>query len=370
MKEKVLALATGLLAASAIGATKHHHRVSPDAFLTSQYSTKDSLINGLRHHPAALRAMAQCLNTSPDTLIHYIGDHVMLGKLTHTGKYLDWGWHRGHIYKGWHTFPKGMKVWETTTGTPLLRWVCGNPMAEALPEFEPQAVEKPVPPPPTPAPAPEPAPPAPQPTPPPPPPPAPAEHIDNGAVTPPPPPPPPPAPVSVTPPPPPPPAEHTESMLHRPFRIESGLLEWTNADTEGQGIWTLGASADLLQTSFGGSLGVYFDTAGVFQNHPTYKFYGGGIEYRQFLDTNWKDELRPYVGVGGGYYRIDIQDQINTGTTRFGGKAFIGLEARCGFFLEAQYNYFGNRLYERPNLARAAGSRDLGTFGLSLGYRF
>jgi hypothetical protein len=143
----------------------------------------------------------------------------------------------------------------------------------------------------------------------------------------------------------------------RPFRIEAGVIEWTEFFGEGQGIATAGISLDLWQNCFGGSLSVYADTAGILQSHPTYRFFGGGVEYRQFLSNS--STLKPYVGVGGGYYHLNVHDLSNQGTDRFGGKAFAGLELKNGLFLEAAFNYFGRNR-----------DRDLSRFGLSLGYRF
>jgi hypothetical protein len=165
---------------------------------------------------------------------------------------------------------------------------------------------------------------------------------------------------------------------YRPLRVQVGIIEWNDVDTNTnsprpiggtQGIATLGASYDLWHNGMGSSAGIYIDTAGILQDHPTYRFYGGGLDFRQYvLDRD--SEIRPYVGVGVGGYHIDLHDQANVGVTRFGAKAFIGLEARCGFFVEAQYNYFGNNVgLVRPTLY-LKGTREIGSFGFSLGYRF
>jgi hypothetical protein len=119
----------------------------------------------------------------------------------------------------------------------------------------------------------------------------------------------------------------------------------------------------------GGAAAIYFDSTGLLQDHPTYRFYGGGLNYRQYL-LERDSEIRPYVGVGVGGYHIDLRDQENVGVTRFGAKAFIGLEARCGFFIEAQYNYFGDKVGLVRPTRFLKGTRELGTFGFDLGYRF
>jgi hypothetical protein len=360
------------IAGSASAATKHkpHHYVRRDAFLYSQYSTKEAFVNALHNHPFAAKEMARCVKVSSDDLIKFVEDHVQLGKLEHSGKYMVWGLTKANrIYQSWHYFKAGMKIWETSDGKPIFRWVCGNPMVTELPAEAMAVVARTPPPPPPPAPAPAPAPaPEPAPAPAPVPPPAPAPE-PAPAPTPAPEPAPAPVPAPAPAPVPATPAPVMITHEYRPFRLEAGVIDWNNADDEIQGIFTLGASYDFWHNDMGSSVGLYFDTAGVLQNHPTYKFYGGGLDFRQYV-VDRSSEVRPYVGVGVGGYRIDVRDERDNGTTRFGGKAFIGLEARCGFFIEVQYNYFGNKLTLVRPAPPISGSRDLGTFGFSLGYRF
>src|SRR5580692_8905557 len=99
MKVHALLLATGLVAAAASPAlaldqhhhhkkvTHHHthhrmamrhhhmrahHTMMRDAFMQVQYNSKAEFVAGLRHHPAALHAMARAVHTTPDELLAYI----------------------------------------------------------------------------------------------------------------------------------------------------------------------------------------------------------------------------------------------------------------------------------------------------------
>ena len=149
--------------------------------------------------------------------------------------------------------------------------------------------------------------------------------------------------------------EHHEGRM---IGIKVGALPWTEFFRTNETMLTAGIDLDLWRLSSTSKLGLYFDTAGEFEDHSPYDWYGGGFEFRQYIVEPWKP-IVPYVGLGVGYYSGEVG---NFGSHHFdlvGGKAFAGLQLRCGVFLEAQYN----------QLDKFAG-RDFSRFGLSLGYRF
>ena len=147
-------------------------------------------------------------------------------------------------------------------------------------------------------------------------------------------------------------------VRYHPWRLEVGDIEWTDAYHQGQGIFTAGLSYDAYHWGTGTNVGLYADMAGYVQNHPTYKFYGGGVFVRQFL-FNFGSGYGLYVGGGIGGYDVSIRDQEDVSKSLFGGKVFLGIDLPANFFVEAQYNIFGKNQY-----------RDLSTFGASIGYRF
>ena len=330
-----------------------------------QYTSKAEFIRGLKNHPKTLKAMAKCFGTNPDHLVQYIQDDVHLGRLQATRSYKVWGLHSGHVYQTHVRYMKGMPAWVTDDGTPIICWRCSNPMMDHLPAVAAPAAVVVTPPPPTPPPA-----VTPPPTPPPvevvPPPPPVVVPPPPPVVVPPPPPAvvvvPPPPPVVVTPPPPavvtPPPAVVMESEHYRSFALKVGALPWTEFFGTNETMLTAGADLDLWHFSRTSHAGVYFDTAGEFEKHSPYAWYGGGLEFRQDLSDPSKS-LTPYVGLGVGYYAGHIDNFGSENFNKLGGKAFIGLQFRCGAFLELQYNQLGKQF-----------GRDLSRFGLSLGYRF
>lgn len=380
-KARARVLATGLAGTMILWtgavpavAQETHAWTSPDSFLHVQFGTKEELIQGLRNRPAVLQAMAACLDCTEDELISYIQDHVHKGYLQTSGVYMVWGLHDGHTYRSWHHFKAGLPLWVTEDGRPLLRWSCGNPMMNELPAVaaKPEAVTPPpppapTPPPPAPTPAPEttppPPPPAPTPTPPPP---APApEPPPTPAPPPPAPTPPPPAPT------PPPPPQPTYS--YRGLRVQVGELRWNEYFGHDQGIFTLGASYDAWHGTGGnsselapGALAIYADQAGYLQNHSPYRYVGGGVEYRQPL-SNWSSGARVFLGAGLGYYHIELHDSTIDTRNRLGGKVFLGVDFRGGFFGQFAYDILG-RLGKANDGTHTR--RDLNRLSLSIGYRF
>ncbi len=132
---------------------------------------------------------------------------------------------------------------------------------------------------------------------------------------------------------------------------------------------TAGVSYDVYHGDWAGSgiplgaFALYFDQAGYFQDHSSYRYYGGGVEYRQPL-ASFSSSIRPFIGAGIGYYSVNVHNYFIETVDRVGGKVFAGLDFRGGWFIQGQYDILG-RDNEPPHL-----SRDLSRFSLSLGFRF
>jgi len=321
-----------------------------------QYTSKAEFIQGLKQHPRTLKAMAKCFGTSTSRLLQFIHDGVHLGRLQTTRSYVVWGLHGERVYATHVRYMAGMPAWVTADGTPVICWRCSNPMMNHLPmeSSAPLAMVTP-PPPPTPVVTP---------------PPPPVE-----VVTPPPPPPPvevviPPPPVVIVTPPPavivtPPPAvvvTPPPMVIMREHRrwigIKVGVLSWNEFFGSNETMATAGLDVDIWSFNSTSHVGLYFDTAGEFENHSPYAWYGGGLEFRQEF-SNPSKSTTPYIGLGVGYYTGHVDDAVSENFNKLGGKAFIGLQFRGGPFLELQYNQLGKQ-----------NGRDLSRFGVSIGYRF
>jgi hypothetical protein len=359
---RTLSIGTGLAAlsaSSALAVDQLHQRVSRDAFMRVQYTSKAEFIQGLKHHPKTLKALAKCFGTSASGLLQYIHDNVHLGRLQTTRSYAVWGLHGERVYLTHVRYMAGMPAWVTADGTPVICWSCSNPMMNHLPLVAARPQQLVTPPPPLPPPVvvvPPPPPPAVVVTPP----------IPDVIVTPPPP------VVVVTPPPPvvvvtPPPAvivtrPAPPMVIEREHRrwlgIKVGALPWTEFFGTNETMATAGVDVDFLSISSTSHVGFYFDTAGEFEAHSPYAWYGGGLEFRQDF-SNLSKSTTPYIGVGIGYYTGHVDDVDSENFNEWGGKAFLGLQIRGGPFLELQYNQLGN-----------VNTRNLSRFGLSLGYRF
>jgi hypothetical protein len=354
----LLIIAAALITASpAMGRDTLHLRTSRDSFIHEQFTTKAEFIEALREHPDILRDMAKCVHQTPQYLLDYIGSSVHLGRLQEGGRYFVWGRTKGdhRLVKSWRHFKAGMPVWVAEDGTPLFRWLCGNPMADSLVAEAMPATPAPVAEvtPPPPAPTEQPAPPPPPPA---------VVEQPVPAPTPPPPPPPAPQPTALPKPseePPAPPSDMLEFRVNEnhPTRIQVGDLQWTAHRDKSDGIVTAGISEDLFGSRWGGHFGIYGDSAGMLQNDPPFRFYGGGVQYRQNLTHG--HALRLYGGVGVGVYHVVVHDWSDESRDRWGEKAFLGVDTSSDFFLELALTTFGK-----------TDQRQLTTLGLSIGYRF
>lgn len=369
-KSRTTVLFSFLTLASIAGAHQQTHLpTSGDAFLHVQYGTKAEFLNGLRAHPKELYQLARHFNTSQSKLLDYIDQHVVLSKLGRSGTYRVWGIKsNGREYSVSARFGAGMKVWSTTGGTPIMRWLCANPMVASLPAYEEPAVA-PTAPPVEPPPAVEPPPPVEPPP----------------AVEPPP-------PVVVEPPPPPPveekkeevkveekkevtKVETVETVEPAPVFVKTdprwsiwiGVFEYDRL-LKLDRVYNLsyGASVDLLDLQPSQTkIGLYAEGGGHLNQDKPFAYWGVGVQLRQYLGAP-TNTWRPYAGIGGGYYDFEINDfdKLHVGFfdhhSQFGGRVFLGTDIGPNFFIEAQALLLGGEFK----------GRTLNRYALNIGFRF
>jgi hypothetical protein len=145
---------------------------------------------------------------------------------------------------------------------------------------------------------------------------------------------------------------------NRPTRIEGGDLQWTAHRNRSDGILTAGISEDFARVWRSGHLGIYGDVAGIMQRDPPFRYYGGGLVYRQSFGARGQ-AIRPYAGLGVGFYHLAIHDWTDQSVDRVGEKLFVGLDTPSGIFVEVAASTFGK-----------TDQRQLNTLGVSLGFRF
>lgn len=362
---KLFALASVMVLGSSFSSAEQLHLpTSRDAFMHVQYTTAGEFAAGLKKHPKALQAMAKIFKVSQSEVLDYIKNNLHVDTLKSNMTVSIWGLTpKGHLYKSSHNFKTGMKVWATSDGTAVIRFVCSNPMVDSLPMGAkevpaPEPPAKPVPEPPAPTPPPAmPEPPKPVEPPPKPvePPPAPAPMPEPPKVE------PQPAPTPA-----PAPAPQPKPMVHaakQRAQISGWISEqrWRN-HTLGKNtdIFGGGLSADMWNQQ-GWVAGPYLDSTGYFtsstSNRPM-RYVALGLQARRYFGAN--GGYMPYFGAGLGAYRLDVADDVNQRFTNLGGRALIGIQSSQKIFIEAVYNYLGQK--------RAA--RSLGTVGINLGVRF
>jgi len=66
-----------------------------------------------------------------------------------------------------------------------------------------------------------------------------------------------------------------------------------------------------------------------------------------------------YLGVGLGYYNVEIDDNVRGDVDRLGARFSFGVDWSNNWFLEANYHLLGKR-----------SGLNFNRFGVSLGYRF
>jgi hypothetical protein len=114
------------------------HIASPGAFLGVQCRTANELIQQFRKSPRLTRLYARHFGIPPAELYPFLRDNLRLVRLTADKRVTMYGATEGEkIYQHTHILPSGTRVWALPTGTPLLRWLCNNPLRADVPGYRP-----------------------------------------------------------------------------------------------------------------------------------------------------------------------------------------------------------------------------------------
>ncbi len=144
------------------------------------------------------------------------------------------------------------------------------------------------------------------------------------------------------------------------FRLWAGLDSWQLFKSDKTDPYvTLGGDAVLYSNWRHLEIALYADTAGLPDQHPSYKYYGGGLELRGYLFDKYSKMINPYASVGYGAYHAEIQERLHYGGTVAAPRFTLGLDFGPHYFLEGSYDAFGTHF-----------GRDLGRGGVEVGLRF
>jgi len=109
-----------------------------DAFAKYQYTTKGEFVESLRKNPKSLYNLARVFGVGQRAMLEYIEGHLSLQKLSAARHCKVWCIKpNGRTYTVGRTYKAGEAVWATSNGTPVIRWVCTNPLLSKLPAVSP-----------------------------------------------------------------------------------------------------------------------------------------------------------------------------------------------------------------------------------------
>ncbi|HEX5323061.1 MAG TPA: outer membrane beta-barrel protein [Capsulimonadaceae bacterium] len=151
-----------------------------------------------------------------------------------------------------------------------------------------------------------------------------------------------------------------------------GYFPSNSSARDNGGSTQLSAGIDYAVPSTGGNSttslpSVYFDYNGGSKNGGHVNTYGVGFAVRSAASSSSapaKMGFSPYVGIGTGYYEVQVKNNtvkpsVSGSGGSFGGKIFAGLNLSSNFFIEANYQLISSRKGVNPS-----------GFGVQLGARF
>ena len=121
-----------------VAAAPHVMAVPPDLFIDQHVDTVAQLRQQVTLDPVVRRRLARHFHTSGPAIVRYIQDNLVLKKTTRTQRYQVYCISRtGREYVINARLPLGTPVFVMrSTGKPVLKLACGNPMVATLPSVE------------------------------------------------------------------------------------------------------------------------------------------------------------------------------------------------------------------------------------------
>lgn len=123
-----------LLATGGVSAQEHRHPTRPDSFSYIQVDTTDELVRMIQKNPQLRKNYARHFGIPEGEVMRFVKEALVPSKLTKAQKVTTFGIRKnGKIYPVTKTIPAGTKVWATRSGTPVLKWICSNPIGYKMP---------------------------------------------------------------------------------------------------------------------------------------------------------------------------------------------------------------------------------------------
>ncbi len=123
-----------LLATGGVSAQEHRLHPGRDAFSKIQVDSTDELVGMLRRNPALRRNYARHFGIPESRVVQFVKEALVPYTLPKDRSVQTYGLTKtGSIYPVQVRLKKGTRVWATRSGTPVLKWLCSNPVTTKLP---------------------------------------------------------------------------------------------------------------------------------------------------------------------------------------------------------------------------------------------
>ncbi len=123
-----------LLATGGVSAQEHRYPTRPDSFAYVQVDTTDELVQMVQKNPQLRKSYARHFGIPEGEVVRFIKEALVPSQLPAARKITTFGIRKsGKIYPVVKTIPAGTKVWATRSGTPVLKWICSNPIGYKMP---------------------------------------------------------------------------------------------------------------------------------------------------------------------------------------------------------------------------------------------
>ena len=123
-----------LLATGGVAAQEHRFPTRRDSFAYVQVDNTDELVAMIRKNPRLMKVYARHFGIPESEVGRFVKEALVPTTLKSARKVTTFGLRKdGKIYPVNRTLPAGTKVWATRSGTPILKWLCSNPIGYKMP---------------------------------------------------------------------------------------------------------------------------------------------------------------------------------------------------------------------------------------------
>ena len=122
------------VSAATLGNSSSVRPTPPDSYLQYKVYSVHELVKQVSGNPRLIHIYAKTFNKPDNYVLHYISNYVQESYIPETAYYTVYCVRKnGLIYPTKQRMIKGTKVFALRNGTPVMKWLCGNPLSNFLP---------------------------------------------------------------------------------------------------------------------------------------------------------------------------------------------------------------------------------------------